>query len=692
MNTTCFKAALRRLVLAGLLASSVAAQSLSPNAERTLQFIENQFGVKTLSGQEEAPGQLTSDQQTILNVTGRRPAMRGWDIRSDNPSPVTEARNSWMNYNQLVEFSWHMGYPPNSDSFANSKLPSDPTVVSAAIDQMLTPGTSLYNSFIAKLDVVATKLQTLDNEDVPVLWRPFHEAESYSGNPNRSSFWWGKAGPSQYKRLWRFMFDYYRTTKGLTNLIWVYSTLDNPNSGWTGTGADWYPGDAYVHVVGTDVYDGTWSPYFNSLSTLTPGTPVALSENDIIPDPSTMQSNGTLWSWFLTWHTQYLALNSNAHLSYVYNHNLVLTADEMPNLKIAAVANPSFSVPGGTYSAAQLVSLSTATNGASLRYTTNGSTPTASTGTLYPGPITVNASTTLKAIAYKGGQLDSAVVTATYTISTGGGGAAKFTIGGSAVTASADDGNGPANTVDGSLGTRWSAQGDPQWIQFDLGSTKTISSLKHAWYNGNARVYTFDVQVSTNGSSFTTVLSGAQNSGTTLNLATLNLPGGTSGRYVRLVCHGSNVSTWNSITELEIWGTTAAMEAENLSATGSGAAVSVESDGPASNGQWVKLASTGAGQYVQFTTPSLAAGTYQVRLHYKTASSRGSHSTTLDGSTLGGTVDQYAAGASQYLTVTLGTRTFATSGTHTLRLTVTGKNGASSGYLLGIDAFTFVAQ
>src|SRR6266498_5661522 len=62
------------------------------------------------------------------------------------------------------------------------------------------------------------------------------------------------------------------------------------------------------------------------------------------------------------------------------------------------------------------------------------------------------------------------------------------------VTASADDGNVPANTLDGSLATRWSAQGDGQWIRFDLGSSVAVGSVKIAWYKGDLRRYRFEVQ------------------------------------------------------------------------------------------------------------------------------------------------------------------------------------------------------
>jgi lysophospholipase L1-like esterase len=83
------------------------------------------------------------------------------------------------------------------------------------------------------------------------------------------------------------------------------------------------------------------------------------------------------------------------------------------------VAAPTFSPPGGTYSSVQTVTISCATSGASVRYTTDGSTPTPTNGTLYSGPITVSTTITLKAIAYKAGYLDSPVTTAVYTITNG---------------------------------------------------------------------------------------------------------------------------------------------------------------------------------------------------------------------------------------------------------------------------------
>jgi hypothetical protein len=81
-----------------------------------------------------------------------------------------------------------------------------------------------------------------------------------------------------------------------------------------------------------------------------------------------------------------------------------------------AAATPSLSPGSGTYTAAQSVTLADATPGAVIYYTTNGATPTTASA-LYSTPLTVNATTTLKAIAAAGGYSLSAVASATYTIS-----------------------------------------------------------------------------------------------------------------------------------------------------------------------------------------------------------------------------------------------------------------------------------
>jgi len=80
------------------------------------------------------------------------------------------------------------------------------------------------------------------------------------------------------------------------------------------------------------------------------------------------------------------------------------------------VATPTFSPAGGTFSSAQAVTIQDATPGAALYYTTDGTTPTTSS-TPYVGAVNVASSTTLKAVAVKSGAANSAVASATYTLS-----------------------------------------------------------------------------------------------------------------------------------------------------------------------------------------------------------------------------------------------------------------------------------
>jgi len=77
------------------------------------------------------------------------------------------------------------------------------------------------------------------------------------------------------------------------------------------------------------------------------------------------------------------------------------------------VATPVFAPAGGTYGAPQSVTITTATPGATIRYTSDGSPPTASS-TVYSTPIGVSTATNLRAIATLSGYADSAVASASY--------------------------------------------------------------------------------------------------------------------------------------------------------------------------------------------------------------------------------------------------------------------------------------
>ena len=101
---------------------------------------------------------------------------------------------------------------------------------------------------------------------------------------------------------------------------------------------------------------------------------------------------------------------------------------------------------------------------------------------------------------------------------------------GKTATASSTENAGFAasDAVDGDTGTRWSsAFSDPQWLQVDLGSTATISQVTLNWEAAYAKA--FQIQTSTDGTTWTTIYSTTTGTGGT---QTLNISG--SGRYIRM--------------------------------------------------------------------------------------------------------------------------------------------------------------
>jgi len=154
-------------------------------------------------------------------------------------------------------------------------------------------------------------------------------------------------------------------------------------------------------------------------------------------------------------------------------------------------------------------------------------------------------------------------------------GGPTLTVNSSQVSASADDGNLPANTLDNNYGTRWSAFGDPQWIQYDLQSTQKVDAVSVAFHVGNTRLNFFKLLTSPDGVNWTTNFNG-QSSGATTNLERFNLPD-TWTRYVRYLGHSNSQTGWNSLTEVRLHAATnaAPLAGPDLVGTLAGVALAV---------------------------------------------------------------------------------------------------------------------
>lgn len=171
---------------------------------------------------------------------------------------------------------------PNKD-YAFYKADTEFDATNATVE-----GTWENKVFTEDLKNAAAYLKLLRDADIPVLWRPFHEAAG-------GWFWWGKDAAS-FKSLWIAMFNYFKT-EGLDNLIWVWTTEGND--------ADWYPGDQYVDIVGRDVYNKETADCVSEYTSIAENYGnkiVSLSECGTVGLISEQWASGARWSWFMPWY------------------------------------------------------------------------------------------------------------------------------------------------------------------------------------------------------------------------------------------------------------------------------------------------------------------------------------------------------------------------------------------------------
>ncbi|MDO5125604.1 MAG: glycosyl hydrolase [Ruminococcus sp.] len=324
---------------------------INPNAtdsaKRLMSFFCDNYGKNVISGQTCDKGYNGSEFTAIQKATGKTPAILGMDLMDYTPCRVANGTTcNTVEYAQqfndkggIIEIYWHWNAPDmylrtGTDDSGNPRWWQGFYTKNVNIDLakiMNGQDQTGYNLLVADIDAIAVQLKRLQDSDVPVLFRPLHEASG-------GWFWWGAKGADAYKKLWKLMYTRLTDYHGLNNLIWV----------WNGQNASWYPGDEYCDMVSEDIYAGTheYSPQsakFLEISEYSDENKiVALSENGCLFDVDKALEAGTLWSWFCVWGGSFCA-NSNATISTqyselsmwekVYQHQNVITFDELPDLK-----------------------------------------------------------------------------------------------------------------------------------------------------------------------------------------------------------------------------------------------------------------------------------------------------------------------------------------------------------------------
>lgn len=309
--------------------------SATQSTKGLFAYIIDQYGSKTISGQQD-------EVEYVLEKTGKEPALGSFDLIDYSPSRVSrgsmpirtsEQIIAWAKKNEgrgIISLMWHWNAPTDLIDQAPDKLwwrgfYTDATTfdIAAVLADKTGPK---YGLLLSDIDAIAVQLKKFQAADVPVLWRPLHEASG-------GWFWWGAKGAGPLKELWQIMYERLTNYHQLHNLIWVYTSTDTFL-------ADWYPGDQYVDIVGMDIYANATSNlssnWTSTQAALNGRKLVTLSETGNPPNMAKVRGFATWWSWFSTWTGDYIRNQPVDALTALFNDPDVITRDELPDWRAAA--------------------------------------------------------------------------------------------------------------------------------------------------------------------------------------------------------------------------------------------------------------------------------------------------------------------------------------------------------------------
>lgn len=301
--------------------SSLINKDASFEAVKLMSFLKSQYGKKIISGQyvneyenfsapefrvdssdPESPMTVfkANELQAVYKVTGDYPVVAGFDVSVvllDQVNYSVEQAIEWHNAGGIVTFCWHWlvdNFDGKERAFYTEKTAFD--LKKALSDK----NSEQYKGIIADIDKVSEYMKKLKDNNVPVLWRPLHEASG-------GWFWWGASGEKAYKELWDIVYERMAVHHGLNNLIWV----TNPQN------AKWYVGDDKCDIVGDDPYydyserkayekDKSNKSRFKKNYAFAKNKMIAMTENDFIPDIGIAFDNNVKWLFFATWCREFV--------------------------------------------------------------------------------------------------------------------------------------------------------------------------------------------------------------------------------------------------------------------------------------------------------------------------------------------------------------------------------------------------
>ncbi len=302
----------------------------SEKAQKLLNYLSETAGKAIITGQHTQTNPM-EEIAYIREKTGKEPLLRGFEMLAYSPNinfadatepcltEVYENRDTmktalkWAKETDgivTLTFHWFSPLGGHDKSFYAKNTDFDAR-------KILVEGTPERAAFYHDMDVIADELQKFREADIPILWRPFHEADG-------EWFWWGAKGAVVAMKLYRLMFDYFVNVKKLGNLLWVWNS-SNPEA---------YPGDDFVDIVSIDIYLQKYekTDYREQYEQLVRANSrcktAALAEVGYMPDIELLAQSHTPWAYFMTWSKEFCIgeqYNTTERLKSIYNSSYALS-------------------------------------------------------------------------------------------------------------------------------------------------------------------------------------------------------------------------------------------------------------------------------------------------------------------------------------------------------------------------------
>lgn len=352
--------------------------SATEETKNLMSYLASVYGSHIITGQQEiymyGPHNFEYEFEYIKEKTGVYPAIRGFDYLNEanilgygTEDGTTDRIISWVNdKNGIATASWHLTVPKDMTGYSvgdkvsyenatyqcvwnEAKTANTATNFDTA--NVIVEGTIEHDYYMAALEELASYLTKLQDANVPLIFRPLHEAEG-GGGETGSWFWWGAAGSSVYKEIWKLTYETLTEKYNLHNIIWEW------NSYAFDTSADWYPGDEYVDLIGYDKYSCTkylaennWqasyehddasytSTFYTIMEKFNSKKMVAMAENDSFSTVENLTADKAGWLYFCTWYDggsdniNFLSspiFNTEEDLVNMYTSDYAITLDELP--------------------------------------------------------------------------------------------------------------------------------------------------------------------------------------------------------------------------------------------------------------------------------------------------------------------------------------------------------------------------